>query len=176
MPELEILYRDEHIVAVNKPVGMLVHRTKLATRVREIAMRVLRKQLKKVVYPIHRLDRPTSGVLLFSLTQEAARAACELFEQHAVEKEYLAIVRGYVDDVGSTDMPLLEHQDRITDVLAEKDKPAQEALTHYRTLARVEYPRPVGRYQTARYSLVELTPKTGRRHQIRRHLKHLNHP
>lgn len=165
MNALTILYRDQHYVAIDKPAGMLVHRTRIA-EAGEYAMQRLRDQLGRRVYIVHRLDRPTSGVLLFALTPEAARDMCALFESRRVTKKYLAVVRGHTDAAGTIDYPLCE----------EKHKEPQRAVSHYRRLATVELDIPVGRYPRARYSLVEVTPETGRMHQIRKHFAHIFHP
>lgn len=175
--ELEILHLDEECVAVNKPPDLLVHRSFVATRDRENVIRMLNRQLGRKVYPAHRLDRATSGVLIFGLNSDAARILTTQFERREVQKNYLAIVRGYTDESGTIDMPLKEKYDRIaTPAEAVEDKPAQEAVTSYETLSQSELPISAGKYPTSRFSLVRLTPHTGRRHQIRRHLKHLAHP
>ncbi len=163
---LTILYRDEHYVAVDKPSGMLVHRSWIAEEEEVFLLQTLRDQIGQRVYPIHRLDRPTSGVILFALSSEAAREMCGVFEQREVTKEYLAIVRGYTDESGHIDYALQE----------EPHKPAQQAITDYERLATVELPIPIGRYNTARYSLVRVTPLTGRMRQIRKHFHHIFHP
>lgn len=165
MQPLAILYQDEDYVAIDKPAGMLVHRTRIAEEA-EYAMQRLRDQLDRHVFVIHRLDRPTSGVLLFALSSEAARAMCEVFESRRVEKRYLAVVRGWTEESGVIDYPLRE----------EKHKEAQHAVTAWRRLATVELDIAVGRYPKARYSLVEAQPETGRMHQIRKHFAHIFHP
>lgn len=160
-----ILYEDQDVVAINKPPGLLVHRTGISED-RVFVLQLLRNQLRQRIWPIHRLDRGTSGVLLFGKTQEAAAAVSALWRDHAVDKEYLAIVRGHLCDEDSIDYPLLSEKGEM-----------QEALTHFRTLDRSVYPVPIGlRYPTARYSLLALRPTTGRMHQLRRHLAHLRHP
>lgn len=176
MVMLEILYRDEWFVAVNKPAGMLVHRSWLDSHETAFVMQKLRDQISQYVFPIHRLDRPTSGVLLFALSSEAANLMCRQFEQKQADKSYLAIVRGYVLGEGQIDYPLKIKLDKIADKFAQKDKSPQEAVTDYIGLNQVEMPYAVGKYQTARYSLVCLIPRTGRKHQLRRHLKHIFHP
>lgn len=177
MIELELLYRDEACVAVNKPPGLLVHRSYVDTRERENAVRTLTRQLGKRVFTVHRLDRATSGVLIFGLDSESARLLTTQFERREVQKTYLAIVRGYTDDSGTIDMPLKEPYDRIaTPAQTTENKPAQEAITEFKTLARSELPLSAGKYPTSRYSFVRVTPHTGRRHQIRRHFKHTSHP
>jgi tRNA pseudouridine65 synthase len=165
VPKLEILYRDDWLVAVDKPAGLLVHRTVLA-EAEEFALQRVRAQVGRRVYAIHRLDRPTSGVLIFGLHREAAVAVSRQFEERRVRKRYLAVVRGWPADRGVIEYPLSDKPGSVT-------KPA---LTGYRVLAKVELPVAVSRYPTSRYALVEATPLTGRYHQIRRHFHHVFHP
>ena len=178
MPEvlLEILYQDDCLVAVNKPAGLLVHRSLIDKHETRFAMQMVRDQIGQRVYPVHRLDKPTSGVLLFALDSDTARRMTERFATAEVQKRYQAIVRGYTDEQGVIDYPLKEELDKMTDAKADQNKQAQPAITEYLRLATVELPFPVGRYATARYSLLQVTPKTGRKHQIRRHMKHIFHP
>jgi len=176
MNTLDILYQDERLVAVNKPAGLLVHRSMIDRHETRFAVQLLRDQIGQHVFPVHRLDKPTSGVLLFALNSETARKMGDLFSAGVVGKEYLAVVRGYTNEQGIIDYPLKEELDKKSDKKANPDKEAQEAVTEYDRLATVELACPVGRYQTARYSLVQLKPKTGRKHQLRRHLKHIFHP
>ncbi|WP_252177865.1 tRNA pseudouridine(65) synthase TruC [Endozoicomonas sp. 4G] len=173
---LEIIYQDQWLVAVNKPSGLLVHRSMIDRHETRFALQIVRDQVGQRVYPLHRLDKPTSGVLLFSLSPEVARLAGKQFEDGLVEKTYLAVVRGYVPEFGVIDHPLKEELDKMTDRKARQDKPAQEAVTAYERLATVELPIAIERYPTSRYSLVRVWPKTGRKHQIRRHMKHIAHP
>ncbi|MDN2663771.1 tRNA pseudouridine(65) synthase TruC [Psychromonas sp. 14N.309.X.WAT.B.A12] len=174
-PELEILYQDEYLVAINKPSGLLVHRSWLDTNATEFAVQKLRDQIGQHVYPVHRLDRPTSGVLLFVLDKDSARHLMQQFVEHTTEKHYLAVVRGHIGQ-GLLDYPLKYQYDKIADKKADMTKPAQDAVTEYRCISQTEVPIAVGPYATSRYSLVELQPKTGRKHQLRRHMKHLRHP
>jgi len=173
---LEIIYRDEWLVAINKPAGLLVHRSMIDRHETRFAMQMVRDQIGQHVYPIHRLDKPTSGVLLFALNSEIARSMGEQFTDRSTRKTYLAVVRGYTLESDRLDYPLKEELDKKSDAKADQNKAAQEAVTSYRRLATVELPYPVSRYETARYSLVELTPETGRKHQLRRHMKHIFHP
>jgi tRNA pseudouridine65 synthase len=173
---LEIIYRDEHLVAINKPSGLLTHRSLIDKTETRFAIQILRDQIGAYVYPLHRLDKPTSGVLLFALSKEVARTMSEQMQAKGFEKEYLAIVRGYTEPSGEIDYALKEVLDKMTDAKAKEDKAAQSALTFYETISQVELPFEVGRYPTARYSFVRLRPKTGRKHQLRRHMKHLLHP
>lgn len=173
---LPIVYRDEHLVAVEKPAGLLVHRSEIDRRETRFALQLVRDQLGRRIWPVHRLDRPTSGLLLLALDVETARRLTAAFTARAVEKRYLAVVRGHPDESGRIDYPLAEALDRFGDRLVSPDRPPRPAVTDYRRLATVELPEPVGRYATARYALLELTPLTGRKHQLRRHLKHIFHP
>ncbi len=165
---LKILFEDEYYIAIHKPNGLLVHRTSIAEERTEFALQLLRNQINKRVYPVHRLDRPTSGILLFTTQKTVLQETMQLFQQKEVQKEYLAVVRGYTPDQQTIDHPIKKD---ITKLNAEP-KPA---ITDYSRLAQIELPIPVGRYQTARYSLVKVKPETGRMHQIRRHFKHISH-
>ncbi len=173
---LPILFQDEHLVVVNKPSGLLVHRSAIASQEQVFAVQMLRNQIGKKVYPVHRLDRPTSGALVFALSSESARNLATEFSENRVSKTYLAVVRGHSPAEAVVDHPLKEELDEIADSRAREDKPAQEAVTHVSTLASVELPVMVDKFATSRYSLVKAQPKTGRKHQIRRHLHHLGHP
>lgn len=173
---LEILYQDQYLVAINKPAGLLVHKSYLARKETHFAMTMLRDQLGQYVYPIHRLDRPTSGVLLFALSSEVARLLNELFSAHEVKKGYIAMVRGYLSGSDMLDYALKEQLDKIADKRTNQDKEPQQAITHWATMALAENPEPIGQFEAARYSLVALAPKTGRKHQLRRHMAHLRHP
>jgi len=195
---LDILYRDEWLIAVDKPSSLLVHRSPIAADAERFAVQLLRDQIGQRVYPAHRLDRGTSGVLLFALNREVAAALGQQFEAHTVDKRYVAIVRGYPPESGTIDHPLARLLDPIErsrgrgagarDDLPEDEErssslgttpstaSAQPALTRFRRLATTELPHAVDRYPTSRYALVELEPESGRRHQLRRHLKHISHP
>ncbi len=162
---LPVVFRDRWLCAVDKPCGLMIHRSKLGTD-STFVLQILRKQLGQRVWPIHRLDRATSGVLLFALNAPAAAAMGEQMMARQITKVYLAIVRGHVDESG-----VIDHALRIEDTSA-----PQDAQTQYRCLSRIELPVAVGRYPSARYSLVEARPLTGRMHQIRRHFKHIFHP
>lgn len=173
---LEILYRDECLVAIHKPAGLLVHRSELDRHETRFAVQMLRDQLGQIVWPVHRLDRGTSGVLLFALNHEALVAASAAFEHNEVAKEYLAVVRGWPSESGLIDYALSRQYDDYERHGTRTEAPAQEARTRFERLATIELPIAVERYPTSRYALLRLTPETGRRHQIRRHLKHIAHP
>lgn len=163
--KLDILYQDDDLIAINKPHGLLVHRSDIARDVSEFALQILRDQINTRVFPLHRLDRKTGGVLLFAFREEVVRDMQQLFLNYRIQKNYLAIVRGHTADHGSINYGLKN----------EKGK-EQEAYTEFKTLEKVELEIPFGKYQTQRYSLVEVTPKTGRMHQIRKHFAHILHP
>lgn len=173
---LSIIYQDEFLVAIYKPAGLLVHRSMLDKHETQVAVQLLRDQIGQYVFPVHRLDRPTSGVLVFALCADIARKLGEQFAAQVIEKTYLAIVRGHIMDAGKIDYALKEKLDKIADKRVRQDKPAQEAVTLFNRLHKFELPFAVSKYASARYSLVQLTPKTGRKHQLRRHLVHINHP
>lgn len=175
-PEIEILYEDEHLVAIHKPAGLLVHRSYLARRERFFAMQLTRDLVGCHVFPVHRLDRPTSGVLLFAKSSEVANALCEQFASHTIEKQYLALVRGNMHESGILDYALKVELDELGDKNADPNKAAQEAVTAYEPLLNTEIPYQSSRYPTSRFALVRLSPKTGRKHQLRRHMAHLRHP
>lgn len=175
-PKLEVLYQDEYLVAINKPAGLFVHRTMLDKGEKYFAVQLLRDQIGQYVYPIHRLDRPTSGVLLFGLNEEVTRQLNLAFEQREIEKTYYALTRGFFQQDGELDYPLKEKLDKIADKDAQQDKEAQAAVTNFRSIAHASLNVPLGKFDSVRYSLVECSPKTGRKHQIRRHLSHLRHP
>ena len=162
---LDILYQDDHLVAINKPSGVFVHPTDLDRRAKS-CMPVLRDQLGQWVYPAHRLDRGTSGVVLFALSSEMAHEITGQFEGRKVKKEYLALVRGYLPESG-----VVDHAYCPPDVSEPVD-----AVTEFECRATCELPFAVGPYKTARYSLMKAIPKTGRQHQIRRHCAHIRHP
>jgi tRNA pseudouridine65 synthase len=167
---LDIIYRDDNYIAINKPSGLMVHKSPIARDVKEFALQTLRDQIGQRVYPCHRLDRPTSGVLLFALNSEAASRMGYLFENRLIEKKYLSFVRGWPkDSTGEINYPLCEDKG--------SDKEKKEAISFYGLLEKYEIDHSIDeRFDKTRYSLLQLMPKTGRKHQLRRHLKHLNHP
>lgn len=173
---LPIIYQDEHLVAINKPSGLLVHRSEIDRHETRFALQLVRDQLGQQVFPVHRLDKPTSGVLVFALSAEIAKKMNAIFSHHALQKTYLALVRGHAPEFVKVDHPLREELDKYTDKNADKNKPPQAAITEFKRLACIEFPFSVDKYPCTRYSLVECTPATGRKHQIRRHLKHISHP
>ncbi|UKB84190.1 pseudouridylate synthase [Chryseobacterium sp. MEBOG06] len=162
---LEILYRDEHIIAINKPSGLLVHKSYYAGEADTYAIQELRDQIGQYVYPAHRLDRKTSGVLLFTLDKDTLRIMNDQFATRQVEKKYLAILRGWTKEEETIDYDLIN-----------EDEIQQNAITYYHRLQTSEIDLPFGKHETSRYCLVEAIPETGRMHQLRKHFKHILHP
>lgn len=176
MEELPLLYQDDQLVVINKPSGLLVHRSEIDRHETRFALQIVRDQLGQYVYPVHRLDKPTSGALILALNPQAARSLSNAFAASQVKKTYHAVTRGFAPERGFIDHPLKEELDKYTDRRAATEKPAQEAQTRYRTLAQIELSIAIETYPSSRYSLVQCEPLTGRKHQIRRHMKHINHP
>lgn len=161
----DILYMDDHFVAINKPPGIMVHRSPITTD-KTFILQLLRNQIGRHLYPVHRLDRATAGVLIFGIEAQAAKDLAVLLRDQDIEKTYLAIVRGWVQEEERIDYALRR----------DFEGPYQEAITEYRRLATAELDIPVDRYPQSRYSFVMVHPVTGRQQQIRRHFKHIRHP
>jgi len=171
---LREIYRDDWLLAVHKPAGLLVHRSLVDRHETEFALQHARElNGGGHVYPIHRLDRPTSGLLLFARDPDTASVLGKALMAGEVSKTYLAMVRGWSADSGRVDHALREHASDRRDTA---EQPLREAVTHYRRLAVTEIPVAVERYPASRYSLLELCPETGRKHQLRRHMQHISHP
>lgn len=162
---LEIVYQDDYLIAINKPHGLLVHRSAIANDAKEFALQLLRDQVDRFVSPVHRLDRKTGGLLLFAFEKEAEIAMHKQFQEGLVKKKYKAIVRGYAPDSMDIDYPLVKENGAI-----------QDAFTAFITLKRAELDIPLGKHPTSRYSLVEAAPTTGRMHQLRKHFAHIFYP
>lgn len=158
------------MIAINKPAGFHVHTPECnGDKVprNKIILQQLRDQIGQKIYPVHRLDVATSGVLLFALSSESAAGLCQEFQKNQVQKKYWAVVRGWMNETGVIELPL------------ESDSSGKLAacLTEYKTLKKIELAAAVGKkYSTARYSWIEVWPKTGRFHQIRRHMNRISHP
>ena len=157
---LEILYQDEWLVAVNKPAGHLVHPADQPQDGDLVTMKILRDQLDRLVYNVHRLDRPTTGVLLFGIDSSATKHLHRALERHEMKKTYLAIVRG---------TPEIDQWECHEPIQKEEGKPIREAHTSFKVLAKAII-------KDAPITLIQATPHTGRFHQIRRHLLHAGHP
>jgi tRNA pseudouridine65 synthase len=162
---MEVLFEDEYLVAVNKPHGVFVHRSVLEWNATEFLVQIVRDMIGQRVYPVHRLDRKTGGVIVLSKTKAIQSIMNGMFRDRLINKTYIAIVRGFTEDSGTIDYALLNDKGKV-----------QEARTTYRTLQRSEIPVSSGQHATSRYSLVELMPVTGRMHQLRKHMSHIFHP
>ncbi len=170
---LDILYIDDYLAVVHKPAGWLVHRTPLDKGETRFVLQALRQQIGRPVWPLHRLDKGTSGVLAFALDAETARQMGQRFETgEGLDKHYRAIVRGWPEDALLIDHPLK----RMPDDMRHERLAIQPAQTRLRTLRRGELPLPQGAFPSLRWAEVALEPLTGRRHQLRRHAKHIAHP
>lgn len=174
--ELPLLYRDDDLLVVAKPPGLLVHRTALDAHEDDTVLERLRHQLGSTeaatLAPAHRLDKGTSGLLVLACHAEAARALGLAFEQGQVTKRYLALVRGWPAEAIDLDHPLARDPE-----LPSSGQPRLPARTRFARMARVEWPFAVdARHTSSRYAIIEAFPLSGRRHQIRRHLKQLAHP
>lgn len=162
---LEIIFQDEHLVAINKPHGLLVHQSPIARDAEEFALQLLRDQIGQNVWPAHRLDRKTGGLLLFALNKEVNSLLQGLFRENKIKKRYLAIVRGFTPDEMEIDYPLRKENGTM-----------QDAFTKFKTLNKAEIPVAFGNHLSSRYSLIEAAPETGRMHQLRKHFAHIHHP
>ncbi|MEO0473072.1 MAG: pseudouridine synthase [Bacteroidota bacterium] len=166
LPALDLLYQDEFLIAIDKPAGLLVHRGEYTQDEPDSVLDRLNQQLGQHVYIVHRLDRATAGVMILALQREVAVTLNAAFANREIQKTYHTIVRGFTEAEGLIDRDLRKKPGKIM----------QPSQTRFRTLRQVELPIPVGRYETVRYSMLEVEPLTGRYHQIRRHLSFENHP
>lgn len=163
--DLEILYRDDYIAIVNKPAGLLTHKSKMSSD-RDSVVDRLRRQFPLPPSPVHRLDRATSGILICAFNKKTAASLGEAFKNNKINKEYNAVVRGYTETGGTIDRPLSK----------DGEGELQQALTSYQRLKTIEIPIANNKYPTSRYTFITVKPETGRFHQIRRHLAGIGHP
>jgi tRNA pseudouridine65 synthase len=165
---LDIIFEDQFIICVNKPNNMVVHHAYHSRNVAdEIALLQLIQAEKGIkVYPIHRLDRKTSGIILLAKETIHVSKFQELFTNNEIEKTYYGVVRGFSPESKTIDSPV-----KGRDASIHKD-----ALTYLKTLEQIVLEIPVKPYDSSRYSLVELKPKTGRMHQLRVHTSKISHP
>lgn len=182
---LEIIYQDKDFIAINKPSGLLVHRSPIDRHETQFAIQTLRDQIGQPVYPIHRLDKPTSGILLFALHKKALTSVQNQFilagqedgnldtsNDKLLKKEYLAVVRGYCPEKLTICHPVKAREDKQNP----DPRNNKEGITILESLGQHEINQSIEKYPSTRYSLVKLKPLTGRRHQLRYHLKHISHP
>lgn len=174
--DVRILYQDDYLVVMDKPPGLLVHRSPIDKRETEFAVQKLRDVVGRHVFPVHRLDRPTSGVLVFAFNGPTASKMGQAMMAKQVGKEYMALTRGWLKGAGLIDYALRFKADKYADAHRVKPVEPQDASTEYSAVKHYRLPFSVGRYPEARYTLVNLRPLTGRKHQLRRHLVHLRHP
>ena len=163
---IRLLHEDDRYLVVSKPAGLLVHRTPLDAYEPENLRDLLRDHFSGRLDPVHRLDKPTSGVIVFGKDADAIDACKRQFESRETVKEYLAVVRGHVENEGCIGKPLPKGMTGVPKV----------ARTTYAPVARCELDYAVSRYPTARFTLMRCTPHTGRYHQIRLHFRHFRHP
>jgi len=173
---IQLLYQDEFLVAAFKPAGLITHRSKLTLPHEPVLLQSVRDQLNQFVYPIHRLDRPTAGIVLFALSSEAAARFTRLFASREISKYYQAIVRGFTESKFVVDRPLQDKFGEDWDEGSTANHPMQSAETEFVRLETFELDWPMNQFPTSRYSLLEIKPITGRWHQIRRHLNHVSNP
>lgn len=167
---VDIIFRDCGLIAVNKPAGIPVHGSRKLEGQPLTLLSIVRNLENKPIHAIHRLDRPVSGVNLFTTDRDLLVSMSRQFEQRLVGKTYLAVVRGWPEQEGVISHPVLPPRDE-----RKTGSVAREAVTRFERLATVETPFPVAPYSTSRYSLLALYPETGRRHQLRLHMKHISH-
>lgn len=160
-----LIYEDDDLIVINKPYGYFVHKSSLDATSDQILMYPVRDYANCRVYPVHRLDRKTSGVLIFTKNRDALVAMNRLFEQRNTQKTYLSICRGFMPADGVIDYPLVNDAGKV-----------QEAITRFSVVQQAEIDLPSHKFPTSRYSLVEFYPETGRMHQIRKHAAHIFHP
>lgn len=166
----DILYRDGQLLVLNKPAGVPVHGSPMLEGRPATLLAMARELTGQMVHAVHRLDRPVSGAILLAFDKDSLAALGSEFENRRVGKSYLAVVRGWTKESGIVDHPLLPPRDE-----RRAGDEARPAVTRFERLGKVELPIPVPPYQTARYSLLTLEPVSGRRHQLRRHMKHASH-
>jgi tRNA pseudouridine65 synthase len=163
---IQIVFEDADLLAVNKPAGLLVHRSAIAAAENDFLLERLRAQIGVPLFLAHRLDRATSGLVLLAKSREVAGELGRQFMARGVRKRYLAVVRGWPDAEGVIDYALPDVRER---------SPRKAALTRWRVLGTTTVPIALGKYPEQRYALLEASPETGRYRQIRKHLHHISH-
>ncbi|MEA1989741.1 MAG: pseudouridine synthase [Pseudomonadota bacterium] len=176
LENLSVVYQDKYMVAIHKPAGLLVHKSPIDKHETQFAVQITQEIIGQKVFPIHRLDKATSGLLLFALDPTTARNLSDQFMIHTVQKTYQAICRGWVDESGYIEHALKYKRDKIAEKMKREQLEPQSAETAYKTLSTTSIEHTIGRYEQQRYSLLELKPRTGRKHQLRRHMNHIVHP
>ena len=165
--DINIVYEDDWLILANKPSNLIVHHSKYARNIDEVSLcQQLNQEFAKPIHPIHRLDRKTSGLIMFAKDKTSIPPLQQLFNEQNIQKTYIALVRGFVEGDGILDFPIRADETNVY-------KPAE---THYKSIQSFEVDIPVLPYPTARYTLLELQPKTGRMHQLRKHMNKFSHP
>ena len=162
---MQVIFEDPFCLIVNKPSNLLVHHSYYARNIEEDSLAEILRNQGITAFPVHRLDRKTSGLILFSKKKEDVSAFQSLFENNLIEKKYKALLRGHLPETGIIDSPVKNDRGNY-----------KEAETHFTCIKHLELPIPVEPYETSRYSLVEFSPKTGRMHQLRIHANKIAHP
>lgn len=162
---IHILFESSTILAISKPEGLAIHRSKLVRNTSEFLVDILAREFGRKIYPIHRLDRKTSGVMLLAFDKETLIAYNKIFAERKVAKTYLAVVRGHLPEDTVIDYDLPNNSGKLS-----------KSITRVNVLAHSEIPLADSRFPTSRYTLIEAIPQTGRMHQIRKHLAHIYHP
>ena len=177
LSESDIVYRDADMIVINKPAGLLVHRSPINRSEKRFAVQEVRNlNGGKHVHPVHRIDKPTSGLLVFAFERDMAAELSASFSSREVKKTYLALIRGFCPEEGQVEKPLKDMHDKVLHGSNKDDLKTREALTRYMRLATTVVNHQVEKYPQSRYSLVRISPETGRKHQIRRHFNHIAHP
>lgn len=170
-----VIKRYSNLIFVNKPPGLLVHRSPIDKNETEFLIQNLRDEIGEKVYPIHRLDKPTSGIILFTLDKEIIPSYQKLWENNQIDKMYSCVVRGWLTQKVELNYPL-EQFDKLKERKSEAQGIKKEAISIFSPVEKYETEVSFGKFPTARYSLLDVNILTGRRHQIRRHAAHLRHP
>lgn len=166
--KLEVIFEDEYFICVSKPNNVLVHHAYHSRNVadEESLLQLIKNETDLKVYPIHRLDRKTSGVILLAKQKEFVSKFQELFTNNKIQKIYFGVVRGFSPDTKTIDSPVKGRDANVH----------KEALTYLKTINNITLNIPVKPYDSSRYSLIELLPQTGRMHQLRVHTNKISHP
>ncbi|MFK8046393.1 MAG: pseudouridine synthase [Crocinitomicaceae bacterium] len=165
---IDVVYEDEWLKIVSKPSNLIVHHSRYARNLdeRSLCQLINETSIEATLHPIHRLDRKTSGLIIFAKLKHIIPKFQKLFDTNAIEKSYLALVRGHIHDNGKLEYP----------IRADEETTYKDAETHYKPLQLIDVDIPVVPYPSSRYTILELTPKTGRMHQLRKHMNKFSHP
>lgn len=165
---IEVLFEDDYCLIVNKPNNVLVHHSYYSRNIKDDSLlQLLRKQFEgSNFFPVHRLDRKTSGIIVLAKDKTYVSKFQALFTSDSIQKKYYALVRGFCEAAGRIDSRVKNPDTGVY----------KEALTLYKTISQITLNIPVQPYDTSRYSVLEFEPKTGRMHQLRKHANKMAHP